>query len=428
MYSVLLNAVLQIIEGFITFSFYEYLKPGEHKVRNFLVIACAYVSMGGLNIAFDYNPSVNVIFLVGFQFLFADFLYNLGKMFSLMCAALIACCVTITEISAVNTIAYFMQLEARSFIQDIYLYVLVIVLSKSLLFIILRIILGIINRYRANEEFNLWILVYPLSLLLVLTDFVIISYYTKPSGKILLLLSVSSMVLIVSVIMTCTVQQRESRKAREAAELRAFHHEQELNTAYFELLEHQNEILQMFVHDTKKHYANLYDLAEAPEKLRVYIENIVNDIEKTNRIGKTSNKLLDLIINKYDYACDKENIRFEKNINQSDLSFISDSDMTSIFNNLFDNAIEAAQVSEKRRVELNINKLRNMVVVDISNSCDTQPVSKNKKLISTKKAEGVHGYGFKSVCRAVDKYKGDIEWEYNESEREFTVSIIFPRD
>lgn len=426
MYSVSLNIVLQMIEGFITFSFYEYLKPSAHRVKNFIIVACAYVTMAWVNVAFDYNPAVNALFLVGFQFLFADRLYDLGRMFSMMCSVLIACSVTITEISVVNGIAYFMHVEARSFIKDPNIYALVIVFSKALLFVILRVILGVINRYRANEKFNFWILVYPITLLLVLTDFVIISYYTKPSGKILLLISVSSLVLVISVIMTCTVQQRESRKAREDAELRAFHHEQELNTAYFELLEHQNEILQTFVHDTKKHYANLYDLAESPEKLRVYIENIVNDIDKTNRVGKTSNKLLDLIINKYDYECDKENICFEKNINQSELSFMSDSDMTSIFNNLFDNAIEAAQKTMERRVELNISKVRNMVVIDISNSCETPPTVRNNKLVSTKNTEGIHGYGFKSVCRAVKKYKGEIEWEYKDDAKEFSVSILIP--
>lgn len=426
MYSVSLNILLQMIEGFITFTFYEYLKPSTHKIRNFMIMTCAYITMTGVNLTFNYNPAVNVAFLVVFQFLFADRLYDFGRMFSLMCSALIACSVTITEISVVNGIAYFMHVEARSFIKDPNVYALVIVFSKVLLFIILRIILGVINRYRANEKFNFWILVYPMTLLLVLTDFVIISYYTKPSGKILLLISISSLVLVISVIMTCTVQQRESRKAREDAELRAFHHEQELNTAYFELLEHQNEILQTFVHDTKKHYANLYNLAETPEKLRMYIEDIVNDIDKTNRVGKTSNKLLDLIINKYDYECDKENICFEKNINQSELSFISDSDMTSIFNNLFDNAIEAAQKTMERRVELNIGKVRNMVVIDISNSCETQPMVRNNKLVSTKTAEGIHGYGFKSVCRAVEKYKGEIEWDYREDKKEFSVSILIP--
>lgn len=424
MYSVSLNILLQMIEGFITFSFYEYLKPSMHKIKNCIIMACAYVVMAGANIAFDYNPSVNAVLLVGFQFLFADRLYGFGRMFSMMCSVLIACSVTITEISVVNGVAYFMHVESRSFIKDPNIYALVIVFSKALLFVVLRIILGIINRYRANEKFNFWILVYPMTLLLVLTDFVIISYYTKPSGKILLLISISSLVLVISVIMTCTVQQRESRKARENAELHAFHHEQELNTAYFELLEHQNEILQTFVHDTKKHYANLYDLAESPQNLRLYIENIVNDIDKTNRVGKTSNKLLDLIINRYDYECDKENIHFEKNINQSELSFISDSDMTSIFNNLLDNAIEAARKSKAREVHLDINKVHNMVLIDISNSCDIPPKVRNNTLISTKENEGIHGYGFKSVCRAVKKYKGEIDWEYQDDKKEFSVSIL----
>ena len=193
-------------------------------------------------------------------------------------------------------------------------------------------------------------------------------------------------------------------------------------------MEHQNDELQVFVHDTKKHYRTLYGLAENPDKLKEYIEGIVTDLEEANQIGKTSNKLLDLIITKYNYICDKEGVVFEKNIHQSNLSFINDTDLTSIFNNLFDNAIEAARLSKGKSILFSLNKVGNMLVIDITNSCDVPPVVKNHKLISTKKDSVLHGYGFKSICRSVKKYNGDIEWEYKSETQEFVVSIIFPID
>ena len=69
-----------------------------------------------------------------------------------------------------------------------------------------------------------------------------------------------------------------------------------------------------------------------------------------------------------------------------------------------------------------------MLIIDITNSCDTPPVVKNHRLISTKNKDGLHGYGFKSICRAVKKYDGDVEWEYKSETQEFVVSIIFPID
>lgn len=44
-----------------------------------------------------------------------------------------------------------------------------------------------------------------------------------------------------------------------------------------------------------------------------------------------------------------------------------------------------------------------------------------------KKDQGLHGYGFKSISKALKKYDGDIEWYYNEKDKTFNISIIFPK-
>lgn len=380
------------------------------------------------NLVFNYNFIINLLLLVLFQFLFSRVLYKQTTPFSLLYAVLITCLVLITELSVSNIIAFISNGETRDFIEDTNKYILLIVFSKSLLFVILKIITEIINRFMSNRKLNFIVLVYPFSLLLILADFLFVSCYTLPTNETLILLSISSLILIFAVITTCVLQQKQSQKEEELAELRAFQQEQELNTTYFDLLEHQNEELQVFVHDTKKHYRTLYGLAEKPDKLKEYIEGIVTDLEEANQIGKTSNKLLDLIITKYNYICDKQGIVFEKNIHQSNLSFINDNDLTSIFNNLFDNAIEAAANSQQKSISFGLNKVGNMLVIDITNSCDTPPIVKNHNLISTKNDVGLHGYGFKSICRAVKKYNGDIEWEYKTDSKEFVVSIIFPID
>ncbi len=428
MQSTLLNILLQIIEALISFSFYESICKTEKKHKNLVIIIIGYIIMCVFNLVFNYNFIINLLLLVLFQFLFSRVLYKQTTPFSLLYAVLITCLVLITELSVSNIIAFISNGETRDFIEDTNKYILLIVFSKSLLFVILKIITEIINRFMSNRKLNFIVLVYPFSLLLILADFLFVSCYTLPTNETLILLSISSLVLIFAVITTCVLQQKQSQKEEELAELRAFQQEQELNTTYFDLLEHQNEELQVFVHDTKKHYRTLYGLAEKPDKLKEYIEGIVTDLEEANQIGKTSNKLLDLIITKYNYICDKQGIVFEKNIHQSNLSFINDNDLTSIFNNLFDNAIEAAANSQQKSISFGLNKVGNMLVIDITNSCDTPPIVKNHNLISTKNDVGLHGYGFKSICRAVKKYNGDIEWEYKTDSKEFVVSIIFPID
>ncbi len=426
MHSISLNIILQLIEAFVFISFYEGMQKTEFKIKNPIVIVIGYMIMCIFNLIFNYNVIINIILMLIFHFAFAKVLYKQNIVFSLFYSVLNICLVLLTEFIVLNILNFINGDTMRDFIENTYTYILLIVFSKSLLFILLKIVSEIINKSRSDEKINFTFFVFPLSLLLILVNFVIIcSYFTLPNN-ILLTLACSSIFLIIAVITTCILQQKQAKKEQELLELRAFQQEQEINNTYFELLEHQNDELQLFVHDTKKHYRALYDLSCEPEKIKQYIVGIVDDLETTNQIGKTSNRLLDLILSKYDYICEKNNIIFEKNIHNSDVSFMADNDLTSILNNMLDNAIESATQSNGKIIIIGINKLGKMLVVDVTNSSDTPPLVKNGRLISTKKTDGLHGYGFKSVCRTAKKYNGDVEWEYNQETKEFTVSIIFP--
>lgn len=159
--------------------------------------------------------------------------------------------------------------------------------------------MAVVRKTDYKEAIKWHLLIYPASLLLVLTVFVIISYEVNLDDSFKILIAVSSLVLIVSVVFTSIYQQKTSEKEAELIELRTIQSERQINNTYYELLAHQNDQLQMFVHDTKKHYHNLYSMAGDNKEIKNYINSIVDDIDNTNNIGKTSNKLLDLIINKY---------------------------------------------------------------------------------------------------------------------------------
>lgn len=58
------------------------------------------------------------------------------------------------------------------------------------------------------------------------------------------------------------------KRKSELLELRAIQQKQDIENTYFELLEHQNEELQIFVHDMQKHLGNIYNLSEDSEKTK----------------------------------------------------------------------------------------------------------------------------------------------------------------
>lgn len=423
-----INFVLQAIECLVTFSFYESITEYKnHTVNRFAIMFGGYVAMFVVNIAFGYNIVINSAAMILFHFAFAKFLYNRKLVFSCLYAALITALVTITEFSAANLIALWFNTAPKEFTSSILIYTILIIFSKSFLYILLRIISSLINKIRGNEQVSAIFLTYPVSLLIILTIVTIITDGIEISNEKKLFLSAAMLFLAFSILATCVFQQVSSRRDRELAELKAAKQKQEMDEIYFDLLEHQNEELQYFVHDTKNHLLNIYNVSDDPQKTQEYIKTLIHDLDEANRIGKTSSKMLDLILSKYAFLCEKKSVKFIRDIHKSDLDFIKDSDLTSIFNNLLDNAVEAAQDSKEKSISLSINSIGNMIHVDLRNSCDAAPVTQNKRLVTRKTDKGLHGYGYKSVARTVKKYGADIAWDYSEENKEFSVSIIFQR-
>lgn len=76
--------------------------------------------------------------------------------------------------------------------------------------------------------------------------------------------------------------------------------------------------------------------------IKKYIDGMLGEIGKYNRIAKTKNKWLDVIISKYIDMCNTKSISFEVNASTDNLDFINSYDISSLFNNILDNAYEAA--------------------------------------------------------------------------------------
>ena len=63
-------------------------------------------------------------------------------------------------------------------------------------------------------------------------------------------------------------------------------------------------------------------------------------------------------------------------------------------------------------------------IIIISNSCDTPPKENSGMLATTKSDREFHGFGLKSVKKTLKKYEGDFEWDYDEINRIFTITVM----
>lgn len=382
--------------------------------------------MCGINLAFDYNVVVNTIVLTVFQFLFSHFLYKLKSVFSIFYSILFTCLVSVTEFIVLEVDAIISGGSSRDFINDVASYIILIILSKSLLFGFLKIISFIINKFRSIEKTYITSLIYPFSLLIVVTIFGLVSYYGNPSDRLRLIIAISTMLLSILVIGSCILQQKQSQNEKELSELKAIKQAQETDNKYYDILERQNNNLMVYAHDTKNHLQAIRNMTE-DESIIEYLERLTDDLNQYSRHASSGNHNLDVIINKYITECEIKGVEFTYDVRLSNLAGVQMFDLVSILGNLLDNALESAEKSAGKSIRLQTDHRNTYDVIMVTNSCDAKPLAQGNSLKSSKADKKQHGLGIKSIKSALKNYDGDYNWEYDEQNKEFTSTVMILR-
>lgn len=237
-------------------------------------------------------------------------------------------------------------------------------------------------------------------------------------------ISVSGVAIVVSTILAYVFYGKNTRELDELYKIQSDAERVHTDIVYYAILDEQNDMLKTFIHDEKNHLTVIKSLADNPE-VSDYIDKIYGEISHYSMFGNTKNKMLDLMLNKYQYMCRTENIDFLVQCKTANLGYIESSDLITLLGNMLNNAVEAVKDSVEKRIELTINKVNGFDIITCTNSCDKKPQSIGKMLKSTKTDDGLHGLGVKSIRRIVKKYNGDFEWSYDENTKEFAVYIAF---
>ena len=154
------------------------------------------------------------------------------------------------------------------------------------------------------------------------------------------------------------------------------------------------------------------------ESLHNHINNQLHRINETQTVD-TGNASLNLIL-----ASQLSKIK-GKNIEFISSQFDDDTPMDKIdfyvlLGNLLDNAIENCTSKSIKKIILDIYKESNDFVIDIKNTSINNPLVDNPNFNTTKEDCG-HGFGMRSIMNIVNKYYGEITYDY--SYRYFSVQI-----
>jgi len=162
------------------------------------------------------------------------------------------------------------------------------------------------------------------------------------------------------------------------------------------------------------------------DKINLYIQQLMqsSDLKEITRL--CDHKMLNAILSQYQRQCDNKHITFYTDIRSRILDFITDADLTSLFCNLLDNAVEAAENIPDSFIEISTCKRERtpFVVITVVNSSRKNPFAEpGGKLTTNKPNKRKHGFGIKSIRKVVLKYHGDMQMYYNGESMTFHTVI-----
>lgn len=190
---------------------------------------------------------------------------------------------------------------------------------------------------------------------------------------------------------------------------------------YSYLLSQQDEQQRILIHDIKNHLHTIQLLAKDISNADT-IRNYINELNLSTQPVLSGNHNLDLILNRYKLMCKEKDISFQIEVQNSDISFLSLPEITALFCNLLDNALEAATKSSDPFINLRItNKSEvSLSVISLVNSCVSQPkVDQNGFIVSSKKNAEEHGFGLRSIQKILTAHNGTMNTYYDKNNHTF---------
>ena len=246
------------------------------------------------------------------------------------------------------------------------------------------------------------------------------------SERHLLQIQVLPDLIFLNLIMTIYLVIMIKKENDERAKQDLMNSKLKLQEEYYSSLEESQMQVRKLYHDMKNHLENISNLNQNSEESRQYIDELKDQLNNSNDVKSTGNAIVDIILNEKKKVCIREGIDFEINVNSKDLSFMKNADISNIFSNVLNNAIEACQKIENKEkyIKLEAYKIKRYYVIYCENSKINKIKRAGSRFITEKKDDFVHGIGIRSIETSAKVYDGDVVIDYDDDK--FMIKILIP--
>lgn len=282
-----------------------------------------------------------------------------------------------------------------------------------LVMLLLTLLISIIRKKTVISRLDIkgWIAfaLYPLTTLIISIFMIYIPVDQIPQAVFRIILGFVVCMLFLSIIQFFLLENVMQREYEIYSKQVLIDQAEYVNQMYRTLSE-EREIHKARSHDYLNHLNTLLVLAEGNDRTREidYLKDQIGEESERVDIIDTGDAVINAVLNIKYREAKKKGIVMPLMIDDlSDLK-ISESDIVTILSNILDNAIEAAEKCETKKVVLQISKQDEgkMLHIDSSNTYVGE-LSDDTSFNTTKKDKDNHGYGLSNIRYAVEKNNGE---------------------
>ena len=191
---------------------------------------------------------------------------------------------------------------------------------------------------------------------------------------------------------------------------------------YQEKLKDEEKVRSVY-HDMKNHLLVLQGKLNSPETAEM-AEKLQSQVEMYEDYVHTGNDILDIILKEKSELARETKIVLSAAADLIGMEFIEPLDISTIFGNGLDNAIEASQKlpEEQRAILMKAGRVRNFFFVLIENNCLQE--SGFPKSRTARQDDILHGFGISNMKKAAGKYGGQLTAKCENGR--FILKILIP--
>lgn len=249
------------------------------------------------------------------------------------------------------------------------------------------------------------------------------------AAELMILINVFSLLAVNLIFMV--LYNHLQKVSAETISLRLSMQKEAADAAYYEALREQSENQRILVHDMKNHLQTIDSLARdgSYREINDYISRLDETLRLEAPARLCGDPILNTVLLRAAGECREKGIDFQCDVREDTVFFLDALGITTLFGNLLSNAIEAAEVSAGKVVELSVrpSDTKASIIISVVNSCDIAPIPAPGGGFHTRKRDKVlHGIGLKSIGRVVERYRGIETMYYRPQDHSFHHIIQFP--